>query len=74
MSRAKVVLAGLLIAVTSFAAMPSNADGLCYNLKVSSQGTVLINQWVGVCSTSADPVSVTTQRIGDTVVQTTRYA
>lgn len=74
MSRAKVVLAGLLIAVTSFAAMPSNAGGLCYHLKVSSKDKVLINQWVGVCPNSADPVSVTTQRIGDTVVQTTRYA
>jgi len=72
--RAKVVLAGLVIAITSFAAMPSNAGGLCYNLKVSSQGKVLINKWVGVCPASADPVSVTTQRIGDTVVETTRYA
>ncbi len=74
MRRAKVVLAGLVIAVTSFAAMPSHAGIVCYNLHVTSKGKVLINQWVGLCPKTAEVVSQTTQNIGTTTIQTTRYA
>jgi hypothetical protein len=72
--RIKVVLAGLAIAATSFAAMPSNAGGLCYHLKVSFKGSKVLDQWVGACPSSPEVVSSTVQQIGATTVETTRYS
>ena len=74
MTRAKILLAGLAVAATSFAAMPTHAAGPCYNLRIISKGRVLINQWIGLCPKTAEVVSQTTQHVGATTIQTTRYA
>ena len=74
MARVRLLLAVLAIFVVMLASTPSNAGGLCYNIKVTSKGRVLINQWVGLCTSSAEAVSTTVQQLGATTLETTRYA
>jgi len=72
--RASVLFVLLLTLGGAFSAFSAKASPICYRIKISLKGSVLVDQIVGLgCTGSGRIVSVVQDQVGDLTVRTTRY-
>ena len=72
--RLSLVLAAILIVVIALASAPSSAGRVCYRVRVAFKGLEVADTTIPLGCKVGTAASVTTQNVGDTTVETTRYA